>query len=299
MGVFNTFLVPIDFSAHASKALDYAAALVKTLGGTIHLMHSFHLPTQISALDHTPLYEDLRITMYDNADRKLQEMLHKLNASGIDGWSHVREKPPAEAITETAEKIGADVTVMGTQGAMGADVVRLGSVARRTILTAPCPVITVKETFQVTEPARLRTILVPIDFSEDSSAALGLARSIAKAVGPAHLILVHSHFVPLDFGMLARETHASFVKMISQVAADELEKRLFQLQDEGISAEFVNCAKRPERAIVDIAIEKGTDLIVMGRKGRTCLVQVPLGSVAGRVLRSAPCPVITVENREG
>jgi nucleotide-binding universal stress UspA family protein len=41
MSFFGTLLVPIDFSSHSSKALDYTIALVKTFGGSIHLLHSY------------------------------------------------------------------------------------------------------------------------------------------------------------------------------------------------------------------------------------------------------------------
>ena len=70
------------------------------------------------------------------------------------------------------------------------------------------------------------------------------------------------------------------------------------LQDEGISAEFAVHGGTPELVIVDMAAEKEADLIVMGTHGRTGLAHVLLGSVAERVLRTAPCPVITVKAPE-
>ena len=51
---------------------------------------------------------------------------------------------PAEAIARCAEKVGADLIVMGTRGLTGLKHVLLGSVAERTLRTAPCPVLTVK-----------------------------------------------------------------------------------------------------------------------------------------------------------
>ena len=54
----------------------------------------------------------------------------------------------------------------------------------------------------------------------------------------------------------------------------------------------------PERVIVDLAADKKADLIVMGTRGRTGLAHVALGSIAERVVRTAPCPVITTRERE-
>jgi nucleotide-binding universal stress UspA family protein len=147
----------------------------------------------------------------------------------------------------------------------------------------------------VTEPAAFRTILVPIDFSDCSRRALEVARSLAKQAGPTHLILIHAYFVPIELEALAREAHEPILEVVSQHATGDLERMLAELQDEGISAEFAAHRGSPERAIVAAATEKDADLIVMGTHGRTGLAHVLLGSVAERVVRTAPCPVITVK----
>jgi nucleotide-binding universal stress UspA family protein len=294
---FSTLVVPIDFSSHSSKALEYAIAVVKSSGGNIHLVHSYDLPIQVSVPSHINIYEDVCAAVREDANRKLKETLQKLTASGIEGQAHLIHGPPAEVITETAAKIGADLIVVGTRGSISPKHVLLGSVARRTIRTAPCPVMTLRDTLQVMDPVRLRRILVPTDFSESSSAALDLACSIAKATGPAHLILVHAHFLPAEARTLGG-AHIPLVKVISQGAAEELNRRMVQLSDEGISADFVNCPGRPERLIVDVAKEKDVDLIIMGRQGRSRLFYLRLGGVAARVLRTAPCPVITTKPPE-
>ena len=94
---------------------------------------------------------------------------------------------------------------------------------------------------------------------------------------------------------LAKEAHEPILEVVSQHATGDLERMLLELQDEGLSAEFAAHRGSPERAIVAAAAEKGADLIVMGTHGRTGLAHVLLGSVAERVVRTAPCPVITVK----
>jgi nucleotide-binding universal stress UspA family protein len=141
----------------------------------------------------------------------------------------------------------------------------------------------------------LRTIVVPIDFSECSRRALDLARLLSKEAGPAHLILIHAYFVPVELEALAEEAHEPILDIVSQRATEDLERILVELQDEGISAEFAAHRGSPERTIVDVAARKGADLIVMGTHGRTGLAHVLLGSVAERVVRAAHCPVISVK----
>jgi nucleotide-binding universal stress UspA family protein len=146
----------------------------------------------------------------------------------------------------------------------------------------------------VTEPKRLRTILVPIDFSDCSRRALDLARSLAKQAKPAHLILIHASFVPEELATLAGRADPTVSDLVSHQATQDLEQILVELQDAGISAEFSSHSGTPDRVIADVATDKNVDLIVLGTHGRTGLAHVLLGSVAERVVRTAPCPVVTV-----
>jgi nucleotide-binding universal stress UspA family protein len=146
----------------------------------------------------------------------------------------------------------------------------------------------------MTEAVAFRTIVVPFDFSDSARRALDIARSLAKSAGPAHLVLVHAYFVPVELETLAQRAHEPILELVSAQASEDLEKVLIDLQNEGISAEFLAHHRSPERLITEVASEKNADLIVMGTHGRTGLAHVLLGSVAERVLRTAPCPVITV-----
>jgi nucleotide-binding universal stress UspA family protein len=99
----------------------------------------------------------------------------------------------------------------------------------------------------LTEPWCLRTLVVPIDFSECSRRALELARFFATEAGPAHVILIHAYFMPVELETLAEEAHEPILDMVSQRATEDLERILVELQDEGISAEFAAHRGSPER----------------------------------------------------
>ncbi len=142
---YDTLLVPVDFSAHSDRALDCAIGLAKTFGSKVHLIHAYHLPIQIAAPDQVVIPRDFWTAVRDSAARKLEKTVQKVKAAGVDAETHLAEMPPAQAISQTAEKIGADLIVMGTRGLTGLKHVLLGSVAERTIRTAPCPVMTLKD----------------------------------------------------------------------------------------------------------------------------------------------------------
>ena len=146
----------------------------------------------------------------------------------------------------------------------------------------------------MTEPVRLQTIVVPTDFSASAGRALGLARDLARDAGPAHLILTHAVFVPVEIEALGVDLQTG-LSGIEERVADDLERILVELQDAGISAEYLSARGSPERIILEVASSKNADLIVMGTHGRTGLAHVVLGSVAERVVREAPCPVLTVK----
>ena len=143
----------------------------------------------------------------------------------------------------------------------------------------------------MTEPLRLRTILVPMDFSTTAERALQTARDLALQAGPAHVILAHATYVPPELEAIAPSVALTHVENES---SRSLERQLIELQDAGISSEFTSMRARPERMILELARDKEVDLIVMGTHGFSGLAHVALGSIAERVVRQAPCPVLTV-----
>ena len=140
-------------------------------------------------------------------------------------------------------------------------------------------------------------ILVPTDFSEPSDAALEYAKRLAARFG-ASLTLIHVFSDPMlvgDFGMNGVVANAS--EMINDLrfeAEGGLATRITASDRERFHAtsEILFGATAP--TIIEVARHRGIDLIVMGTHGRTGLAHAFLGSVAEKVVRTAPCPVLTV-----
>lgn len=140
----KTILVPTDFSPHSEKALEMALKLAKLSGGSIHLLHCYQLhPGGVSPYGiMVPVEFDEKIR--EAAAEALAAVEKQLEGEGVEVKAHITPSYPAEAVSELAAEIEADLIVMGTRGATGLQHILLGSVAERTLRMAPCPVLTVK-----------------------------------------------------------------------------------------------------------------------------------------------------------
>jgi len=145
MSSIRNILVPVDFSSHAEKALDFAIGLAKGLGARLELLHCYPInPGGISPYGIV-LPENLDREMRDAASMRMAEWRERVVAAGLEAEITLAPAFPSEAISATAEEHGSDLIVMGTRGLTGLRHVLLGSVAERTLRIAPCPVVTVKQ----------------------------------------------------------------------------------------------------------------------------------------------------------
>jgi len=144
MREIHRILVPVDFSDHSQRALDEAIGFAKAFGAEVHLLHSYQMHPQAIAPYGIVVPETFEHDVRMAALQRLSEWRDKVSAAGCKVREHITPHFPSEAIAETAERLAADLIVMGTRGVTGLRHVLLGSVAERTIRTAPCPVLTVK-----------------------------------------------------------------------------------------------------------------------------------------------------------
>ena len=147
----------------------------------------------------------------------------------------------------------------------------------------------------MTQTFRVRKILFATDFSECSEAALEAAAGIAATM-QAPVTVLHVAYLPdaSHPSEIWAYDHAEVVKTIVRDAKAELERYVAERFPAAVVTERRVAAGIPDVEIVEVAKAGGHDLIVMGTHGRSGLTHLLVGSVAERVLRSAPCPVLTV-----
>jgi nucleotide-binding universal stress UspA family protein len=145
---------------------------------------------------------------------------------------------------------------------------------------------------------RIKRILIPIDFSEPCKKALRYARPFAEQFD-ARLTLIHVHepiVYPSDFGYVPLDPQE-----FEQQRVDDLERKLRALADELGATVPVEATVRHGRAwkeVVDAAATMDTDLIIVATHGYTGFQHALLGSVAEKIVRHAPCPVLVVRSEE-
>ena len=135
-------------------------------------------------------------------------------------------------------------------------------------------------------------ILVPIDFSPYAEQALDYAMALAQKL-QARVTLLHVIQPPLvavPNGVYGRRR--PFSQDLEATIRGDLEGYLARVTAAGLTGEMVVIHGVPFQQILDTAKARQVDLIILGTHGRTGLAHVLLGSVAEKVARLAPCPVL-------
>jgi nucleotide-binding universal stress UspA family protein len=144
----------------------------------------------------------------------------------------------------------------------------------------------------------LKQILVATDFSEPSVAALRYGRALAAAFHASlHVVHVVPDSMALPWATMADGLAMTDVqKQWEREAQERLELLIPENERPGLSVRLLTLAGDPVRMITAYAAEHGIDLVVLGTHGRGPLSHLVLGSVAERIVRTAPCPVLTVRH---
>lgn len=144
----------------------------------------------------------------------------------------------------------------------------------------------------------LKTILVPSDFSECSDAAIRYGLELARRFD-AKLHLLHVVMDPATQPWAAEGLSIPMLESVAQWQKDAHQRLAASVPaaDAG-RATVVTTIATPYQEILRYAAENAVDLIVMGTHGRSGMSHMLLGSIAERVVRRAPCPVLTVRHPE-
>lgn len=144
-----------------------------------------------------------------------------------------------------------------------------------------------------------RRILVATDFSEASAPAVELAVKLAKSWG-AQFLAAHVYEEPRlpDLSFAHVRLYEEFESKVKADAALQLGEVAKRARADGVETEELLLRGFADEAIVQAARESAADLILMGTHGRRGAGRFFLGSVAARVIATAPCPVLTVRGPE-
>jgi nucleotide-binding universal stress UspA family protein len=298
----NRILVPVDFSPFSQQALRYGCALARQSGAELFLLHVVLDLTPIS-IGGDGIVAPAEADYVDQLEASAEEALAQIPPrSWLDGLVVRRQTvigSPWNSIVDFAKSHQIDLMCLGTHGRGGLSRMVLGGVAEKVVQHAPCKTLVVRRHEHEfvdddhLEPA-LRRILVPIDFSDTSRAALEEGVTLAHQFG-AELQLLHvveDNSPSVSQIALAYPVFQSYVHELVKTGQKQLDGLTLPACEPALAIQRKVVIGDPVDKINDYAGQHGIDLIVMGTHGRTGPSHWLIGSVAERVVRSAPCPVL-------
>ncbi|HZU83729.1 MAG TPA: universal stress protein [Polyangiaceae bacterium] len=139
----------------------------------------------------------------------------------------------------------------------------------------------------------IRHIVVGHDFSAAAQAALELALDLADEL-QARITVVHAYEIPVGGYPEAVALLPDYAERVKAAASSELSLVVERARRPALTIEGTLRQGPAWSEIVSVAREAGADLVVVGTHGRRGFARALLGSVAEKVVRTAPCPVLTV-----
>jgi len=286
-------LATTDLSAPARHAAERAALVAKDADAALRLVHVISDPVLGSLrrlVEGSPDDVELRLRGKIGRDvARLGEQLAQTRASAVS--ADVVTGPLIDGILGHAAANRADLLVLGARGASFMRHLMLGSTAERLVRKSDRPLLVVKQP----PHERYRRVLVAVDFSALSLAALDLARAVAPH---ADLVLLHAYDVPYEDWMQSVEVSEDALHQYRQAA----QQRAWQdmqsfLGSAGLAAAdipIVILKGDPTLRILEQEQELDCDLVAVGKQGETTPEEFLLGSVTKHVLQQAQSDVLVV-----
>ena len=298
-------LCPIDFSEFSRHAFDRAVAVAKIHDATVTVLHVFPLPTPVPTIPFGPEGPGPFVLHALDRDAVLAQMKKFLGleggaAGGRTAFEVVEANNTHREILTQAERLSADLIVMGTHGRSGVQRLLLGSVTEKVLRTSPVPVLTVPALAPGTGQEAFSRILCATDFSDCSIAALRYASSLAME-GTVRLTVINVvELIPVGYEPMVVTPYddAAHRDELVRAARERLRRLLPETVREACTVDELVTTGKAYVEILGTAAERQADLIVLGIHGRNALDRFLFGSTTEHIVRRATCPVLTVRAME-
>jgi nucleotide-binding universal stress UspA family protein len=279
-------LLAVDGSDEAGAAQRLLASLPLPPGSAVHLVtvldaHAWQVPVSLRGAEQ------------EWAQKVVERAQVSLPGTGIE-FSHATPRgAPAHEILAAAEQFGAELIVVGSRKQGGLESFLLGSVARNVAQHARVPVLLAREPV-----SGLSRLLLAVDDSPFADHAVRLA---ARLPLPTGIRITVAHVIrPYEpYAATGPEILAGIGTVIEDVRREQREEaaRLVegaqrQLARCGKSADFLVREGDPAHELIEAAQEVQADLLISGARGSSVIKELIVGSVADRLMKSAPCSVL-------
>jgi Universal stress protein UspA and related nucleotide-binding proteins len=287
--MYEHILLPYDGSEGAAEILHHASEIAHWTNATIQLLY-----VADTTRDSVAVVEGDTIDMLEQKGQTVVEKAAKtLDTLGVTYNTDVVQGNPAVTIAEYAKRYDQNLIMMPTHAREGISRHLIGSVCEKVVRLSSVPVLTARMQPNETIDFPYEDILIPTDGSVAATHAAKHVCSVAASVdATVHVLAV------VDDGGLSSDIRSKISRTESeQTATDAVETIISEAEMNGVTD-----TKRhikygaPVNEILAYIESNNINAVGMGTTGKRGTDRILLGSVAEKVVRSAPVPVMTIAN---
>jgi nucleotide-binding universal stress UspA family protein len=293
----NRILCATDFSDFAKDVVAYGVTLAAEFHAKLYVCHVIDLPAAATYGEAVtaPIENQNRFMGY--ARREIERLIGN---SAIEFEPLITIGITTEEIKRLAEEHLADLVITATHGRSGLKRFFLGSVTERLMRTLPCPLLVIRGAGEEGAPKHrkrfpFKRLLVGCDFSPDAQYALDYSISIAQEFeSELHLVHVVEPSGYKDLFRLPSEPGERFKQELYDMIQAKLKTLVPADALNWITLKTKLLVGKPYEELVRYAQLNDMDLIALGTRGRGMVEEILVGSTTDRVIRQAPCPVLSI-----
>jgi nucleotide-binding universal stress UspA family protein len=295
--MYRSLLVPLDGSLPSEHALPLALSIARRSGAALQLVH-VHMPLMVDGIAAT-------YSLGDTANRAqahsyLEALVKRLtNTTEVPVSGVLLDGPVVSVLEEHARTTESDLIVMTTHGRGPLSRFWLGSVADELIRRTDMPLLVVRPDDGAPDLIRtpvLQRILIPLDGSETAEQILEPAIALGTLMDAEYTLLRVLEPVPIYghnlTGYAAGGTDLAVLKQLQAEAQTYLEGVAHRFRGRSRVQTRVVVHPQIASAILGEARAHAVNLIALETHGRHGLARLVLGSVADKVIRGAPIPIL-------
>jgi nucleotide-binding universal stress UspA family protein len=270
-------LVPVDFSKKSEYATKMAAKIAEKSDSVVYLLHMIELPTGIIDMGAGSNFSIPESMLYlRKIKERMLEFKEKFFSEDAEVHHSIRFQNPYEGIKKYADKIHADLIIMGSKGHSEFEEILIGSNTEKVVRTSTVPVVVVKK---YDEKFKFKNIVFASNFKEDNKEVFTKFLNFAKLFNSKiHLLKINtpSHF---------ESTHDAKEKVQNFIKEYTLPKHSINIYND----------TSVEKGILNFSIDINADIIALSTHGRSGLSHLFSGSVTKNLSKIALKPMLTIK----
>ncbi|MFD0994154.1 universal stress protein [Tenacibaculum geojense] len=270
-------IVPVDFSEHSEYALQTAASIAKKQNSEIIVVHMLELSNAIITQKQSYAMEEAAFYL-KLAEKKFQDFLNQEFLSDLTVTPIIKHYKIFSELNDLAKEEGADLIVMGSQGASGLKEIFIGSNTEKVVRNSSVPVLVTKGKAVVSD---LKNAVFGCDFSDDDIVPYQNAKNLLKKLN-CNLQLLHIN-TPYGKFKTTKEMKEKVAKFLTKANESEL-----TFKDVAYVSDYT-----VENGILEYAHDQDIDLIVLATHGRKGLAHFFEGSISEDIANHSDIPVLT------